>query len=189
MKTWRVLALALAGAMIATPALAQYSGGGATPQTEQKPGSTGAPTTSPSTGGDAAKPDTMKSDRMKSDRMKSGNREQVKAAQDALKQKGFDPGAADGVMGPKTKAALKDFQKAEKLNETGRLDAETMAKLGVQAKADGGSPAASPRMGDSSSASPQTGTAAPKAGGEPSDTEKKSPASPAPSGAPKKQNP
>jgi pentapeptide MXKDX repeat protein len=170
MDKWSVLALALAAAMIAAPAAAQTAGEGK------------------ATGGDAAKSDTMKSDTMKSDSMKSdtmksGNREQVKSAQEALKQKGFDPGAADGVMGPKTRAALKDFQKKEKLNETGRLDAETMSKLGVQAKADGAgtSPAASPKT--------ESGpTSGPKAGGEPSDLAKPSAKEPTAPGAPKKQS-
>jgi len=72
------------------------------------------------------KSDTMKSDSSKASR--AGNREQVKATQEALKQKGFDPGPADGMMGPKTQTALKEFQKAEKINQTGRpseLDKKT----------------------------------------------------------------
>jgi peptidoglycan hydrolase-like protein with peptidoglycan-binding domain len=140
--------------MLAGPALAQTTGGG-TPQTQQapsrpdKPGDAGSPATSPSTpAGESTKPDAMKSDTMKSSKAgragRTGNREQVMAAQEALKQKGFDPGPADGMMGPKTRAALKEFQKSEQLDQTGRLDAETMAKLGVQDKANGASPSASP---------------------------------------------
>jgi peptidoglycan hydrolase-like protein with peptidoglycan-binding domain len=136
--------------MLAGPALAQTTGG-RTPQTQQapsrpdKPGDAGSPATSPSTpAGESTKPDAMKSDTMKSSKAgragRTGNREQVMAAQEALKQKGFDPGPADGMMGPKTRAALK----SEQLDQTGRLDAETMAKLGVQAKANGASPSASP---------------------------------------------
>jgi len=140
MEMWRVLALAAAAAMIAGPAFAQSAGSGATPQMEQSP--------SPS---DRMKSDTMTSDPSKANRTwRMGNRGQVKAAQEALRQKGFDPGPTDGMMGPKTQAALKDFQRAERINETGRLDAETMAKLGVPAGADAASPAASPRMGDPS---------------------------------------
>lgn len=173
MERWRsVLALAVAGALLASPALAQTSGG-TRPQTgsEQskpgdatkpdaaKPGDASAPSASPSTSSgdatksDAAKSDAMKSGTMKSDAMKSGaaagNREQVQSVQQALKDKGHDPGQIDGVMGPKTKAALKEFQKAEGLKETGRLDAETTAKLGVDSAA-----AASPRGTSEPSASP-----------------------------------
>src|SRR5216684_2980125 len=35
----------------------------------------------------------------------------VRAAQEALKAKGFDPGAVDGRMGPHTQAAVSDFQR------------------------------------------------------------------------------
>ena len=34
----------------------------------------------------------------------------------------------------KTQAALRDFQSQEGLNASGRLDAETMSKLGIEAK-------------------------------------------------------
>ncbi len=57
--------------------------------------------------------------------------EKVKAAQQALKDKGHDPGMVDGRMGPKTKAALRDFQKAQGIDATGRLDTKTMQSLGV----------------------------------------------------------
>jgi peptidoglycan hydrolase-like protein with peptidoglycan-binding domain len=55
----------------------------------------------------------------------------VVAAQQALKDKGYDPGTIDGQMGPRTRAALEDYQKAEGLKQTGRLDDETRAKLGM----------------------------------------------------------
>jgi peptidoglycan hydrolase-like protein with peptidoglycan-binding domain len=58
--------------------------------------------------------------------------EEIKKVQEALKAKGQDPGPIDGVMGPKTRAALKAFQKASALKETGELDAPTAEKLGVE---------------------------------------------------------
>lgn len=58
--------------------------------------------------------------------------EEIKKVQEALKAKGQDPGPIDGVMGPKTRAALKAFQKASALKETGELDAQTAEKLGVE---------------------------------------------------------
>jgi peptidoglycan hydrolase-like protein with peptidoglycan-binding domain len=64
----------------------------------------------------------------------------VRAAQRALKEKGFNPGPIDGVMGPRTSAAVRDFQQKENLKVTGRLDAETRSRLTASA----GSPAASP---------------------------------------------
>ena len=57
--------------------------------------------------------------------------QRVMAAQQALKDKGHDPGTIDGQMGPRTRAALADYQKAEGLKETGRLDDETRTKLGM----------------------------------------------------------
>ena len=61
----------------------------------------------------------------------AGGSEQVKAVQKALQDKGMDPGPIDGIMGPKTMAALKAFQKDQKLTESGRLDDQTREKLGV----------------------------------------------------------
>jgi len=63
----------------------------------------------------------------------------VRAAQQALRDKGFNPGPIDGVMGPRTTAAVKDFQEKENLTVTGSLDAETNARLMAS-----GPPAASP---------------------------------------------
>lgn len=55
----------------------------------------------------------------------------VMTAQQALKDKGHDPGTIDGKMGPHTRAALADYQKAEGLKVTGRLDGDTRVKLGM----------------------------------------------------------
>lgn len=63
----------------------------------------------------------------------------VRSAQQALQAQGFDPGPIDGVMGPRTSAAVRDFQEKESLTVTGQLDAETRARLTA-----GGAPAASP---------------------------------------------
>lgn len=56
----------------------------------------------------------------------------VREAQQALKDKGFDAGPIDGVMGPKTSAALKEFQESQGLKTTGQLDAQTLSALDVQ---------------------------------------------------------
>lgn len=66
----------------------------------------------------------------------------VRSAQMALKDKGFDPGPIDGVMGPRTSAAIRDFQQAENLTASGQLDAETRSKLMA-----GGNASASPYTG------------------------------------------
>jgi peptidoglycan hydrolase-like protein with peptidoglycan-binding domain len=56
----------------------------------------------------------------------------VTAMQRALMDKGFDPGPIDGRMGKRTRAALRDYQKKEGLNATGRWDEETGNRLGVR---------------------------------------------------------
>ena len=53
------------------------------------------------------------------------------AAQQALKDKGHDPGKIEGRMGPRTRAMLSDYQRAEGLAVTGQLDTDTRSKLGM----------------------------------------------------------
>lgn len=64
---------------------------------------------------------------------RSGSADGVMATQQALKEKGFDPGPIDGIMGLRTVSALKDYQKSENLTMTGRMDRDTVAKLGAKA--------------------------------------------------------
>lgn len=60
----------------------------------------------------------------------------VRQVQKTLKDRGFRTGGVDGRMGPQTQAALVNFQRAEKLPPTGKLDKPTLTALGVQ-KAEG----------------------------------------------------
>jgi len=73
------------------------------------------------------------------------DRERVKIVQQALKDRGHDPGAVDGQMGPKTEAALRDYQQKEGLKATGTADADTLARLTAWAR----TPAAAPSIGSS----------------------------------------
>jgi len=69
----------------------------------------------------------------KTERMEAKTeKKDVEMMQQALKDKGHDPGPIDGKMGPRTRAALRDYQKKEGLNATGRWDEETATRLGVQ---------------------------------------------------------
>jgi peptidoglycan hydrolase-like protein with peptidoglycan-binding domain len=75
----------------------------------------------------------------------------------ALKDKGHDPGPIDGMMGPRTSAAIKEFQQKGNLNPTGQLDAETRAKLNLAASSSrsSASPSATtPSTSSTPSASP-----------------------------------
>jgi len=62
---------------------------------------------------------------------RNGSHMQVISMQQALKDKGFDPGPVDGIEGPQTVSALKGYQKSENVTMTGKLDPATAAKLGV----------------------------------------------------------
>jgi peptidoglycan hydrolase-like protein with peptidoglycan-binding domain len=64
--------------------------------------------------------------------------ENVKKMQQALIDKGYKPGPVDGVMGPQTRQALGEYQKAEDLPVTNHLDAKTADKLGVEQESVGG---------------------------------------------------
>jgi peptidoglycan hydrolase-like protein with peptidoglycan-binding domain len=57
------------------------------------------------------------------------NREVLRQAQRQLKALGFDPGVTDGTFGPQTEAALRAYQQAYRLPQTGRLDESTMRSL------------------------------------------------------------
>jgi len=61
--------------------------------------------------------------------------ESVREAQRALADRGFDPGPADGIWGQQSARAARDFQRANDLEETGRLDSRTMAALRNQGMA------------------------------------------------------
>jgi rare lipoprotein A len=55
--------------------------------------------------------------------------DQVKQAQEALKVEGFHPGAVDGVVGRRTREALRAYQTREGLPATGILDEPTFSRL------------------------------------------------------------
>ena len=57
----------------------------------------------------------------------------TRAEQQALKDKGFDPGPVDGVNGPLTHAALRQFQEKQNLHEDGKLGPQTRDALGIKA--------------------------------------------------------
>jgi peptidoglycan hydrolase-like protein with peptidoglycan-binding domain len=63
----------------------------------------------------------------------------IKKAQEALRDKGYYSGQVDGVFGPQTQAGIRQYQKSENLPVTGNLDNETAGKLGVGPESIGGS--------------------------------------------------
>ena len=51
--------------------------------------------------------------------------------QEALMLQGYYKGAIDGIPGPQTRAAITEYQKAQGLPQTGRMDTQTLARLGI----------------------------------------------------------
>jgi len=55
----------------------------------------------------------------------------VKRIQQALQDRGHYRGKIDGIVGLHTRASIREFQKAENLPVSGRIDPQTAGKLGV----------------------------------------------------------
>lgn len=70
----------------------------------------------------------------------------VRSVQNALKDKGFDPGPIDGIYGPKTQKAIKSMQAAAGTAQTGVIDYSVLMALGVQAPSGGSAPSATASM-------------------------------------------
>jgi len=63
------------------------------------------------------------------------NPQVVRSVQEALKQKGYDVGTIDGQLGPNTQGALRQFQQAQGISQSGNLDQQTLSALGVDQNA------------------------------------------------------
>jgi Putative peptidoglycan binding domain len=74
----------------------------------------------------------------------------VRQAQEALKNQGHDPGPIDGVIGSQTRQALRDFQSKNGLRQTGTLNAETKQKLNIEGSGSGSMGSSSTRQKESS---------------------------------------
>ena len=55
--------------------------------------------------------------------------DQIKQIQGSLKDRGFDPGQVDGIMGPHTRSALQQFQQSQGIASTGKLNQQTLQSL------------------------------------------------------------
>jgi hyperosmotically inducible periplasmic protein len=86
--------------------------------------------------------DRVGPDGRRSERGLGAEQDRVRRVQEALKDKGHDPGQIDGVLGPQTQQALREFQKAENLPATGQLDGQTVVRLGLAGEAGGTRPQA-----------------------------------------------
>jgi len=57
---------------------------------------------------------------------------QIRELQIALREKGFNIGQPDGVMGTRTREALISFQRQQGFRATGQVDVETVTALGIK---------------------------------------------------------
>ena len=60
------------------------------------------------------------------------SRQQLKALQTALNQRGFDSGTPDGVMGPATRGAIRGYQRSVGLPADGYPTLDLLQRLQVQ---------------------------------------------------------
>jgi len=100
--------------------------------------SSNAPSSATSTGG-MTTPSTMSSASTGGATGAATTPDQIKQAQQALADQGLYKGKIDGVAGRQTRRAVQQFQKDHNLNQTARLDADTMQALGGQVTSSGGS--------------------------------------------------
>lgn len=72
--------------------------------------------------------------------------EQIRSAQQTLKEEGFYFGAVDGKAGPETSAAIRRFQIRNGLEVNGALDSKTKEALGLQPSANTEAPSPAPQV-------------------------------------------
>jgi peptidoglycan hydrolase-like protein with peptidoglycan-binding domain len=87
----------------------------------------------------------------------------IKQAQQKLSAAGYDAGPADGIMGAKTKQAVKDFQQAKGFEATGQLDQRTLTALGASGGV-GGTPGSAPEASVGAPAEQRSSGSEPKKG-------------------------
>ncbi|MDR1661465.1 MAG: peptidoglycan-binding protein, partial [Azoarcus sp.] len=92
--------------------------------------------------------------------------ESYRAIQQALADRGYDPGPPDGQRGPRTREALRQFQSSESLPVTGTTDVKTLEALGFCAETASAAPAAKPATPVTPAAATSS-TAAPPPTGDP----------------------
>jgi peptidoglycan hydrolase-like protein with peptidoglycan-binding domain len=150
--------LAVTGAMASTPLFAQEAPGAQDPSM-QDPSMSGQ--SGEMSGGAQAQADKPWADQQAS-------LDAVRKLQQSLNEKGHDAGKEDGLIGPKTESALRDFQQSQGMQATGEIDAETLTALGIDSsefaafgiKEDSGVQQSPESMDQGGSAMPESGGAA-----------------------------
>jgi lipid-binding SYLF domain-containing protein len=89
---------------------------------------------------------------------------EVRQVQTALKNRGFDPGPIDGVMGSKTMMAVRNFQSSQGMTASGMIDEPTLVALQIQNEPPTGSTSSSQTSSNvGNSQLPQQGNEPPEA--------------------------
>jgi peptidoglycan hydrolase-like protein with peptidoglycan-binding domain len=65
------------------------------------------------------------------DAVPSLDHDAVRHVQQALQRKGFDPGPIDGILGPRTRQAVRNFQDRYGIEAGGDIDNQTLFALGA----------------------------------------------------------
>jgi peptidoglycan hydrolase-like protein with peptidoglycan-binding domain len=79
-------------------------------------------------------------DQLNMDAVQNLDQDNIRKVQQALQEKGFDVGPIDGILGPKTKEAVRSFQDRYGMKASGELDNQTLFALGeAQLAGQGGS--------------------------------------------------
>ena len=74
----------------------------------------------------------------------------IRDAQDKLAAQGYDPGPADGKLGPKTEEQIRKFQQDHQLQASGELDDQTLAALSAPQNSSMGASSTGSSSGSSS---------------------------------------
>ncbi len=90
----------------------------------------------------------------------SMSRDHVTQAQRELQSQGFYQGEVDGIAGPQTRQAVKDYQQKNGLQVTGSLDQQTMDKLGGSGTSGSNATTSSGSAGTSSNSNSGSGLGA-----------------------------
>lgn len=88
----------------------------------------------------------------------------VKQVQQALSDRGYNPGPVDGKWKSETESALTQFQQAQGMEATGQLDQQTLASLGVEGGAAAGGQEGEMTDQQAPMAPDQSGAGAPQGG-------------------------